>query len=83
MFRLPGCRSVEEALDLADELAPGHGRVVLYRQPSVPVCGTVEVEVVDDDPTWVVTDLVAEARRLEVAARELRELAERVARGDV
>jgi nucleotide-binding universal stress UspA family protein len=82
MFRLPGAASVEEALDQAEEVAGGRDHTVaLYSQPSVPFCGTVEVveRTPAPDPLLVVTDLLEEARRLERAARELREAAEAVA----
>lgn len=83
LFRLPGASSVEEALDQAEVVAGGRDHTVaLYAQPSVAVCGTVEVVEVtpQPDPLLLVTDLLDEARRLEAAARELREAAEAVAR---
>ena len=76
-WRLRGHLTAEDALDEADAL--GATRTLLYSQPSVPCCGTVEI--IHDPQEAAVHDLVTEARRLEDAARELRELAERVARG--
>jgi hypothetical protein len=79
-WRLGGHRTPEDAMDEADAL--GATRALLYAQPSVPVCGTVEILEGPRYRAAALDDLVAEARRLEEAARELRALAERLAAGE-
>jgi uncharacterized protein HemY len=73
--RLEGHKTVEDALDQAERM--GAKYAALSAQPSVPVCGTIEVEE-RETAEETADELMAEIVRLEEEARRLREVAEAV-----